>query len=410
MADLETKYCVRCGKVMKITDFYSSNNKEKYPDGRVDLCKPCFVAHLDNWDPETYLPLLQEVDVPQVPDEWNSLLAKQAANPEKMTATTIIGKQLSKMKLKKWNQYRWADTENLQKLKEKQAREQLEKQGKSASEIDEIIAAGASATVQRPEPPQDIPSPVSTPSVSNKPSKVFTPLGEQDLGFELTDEDINYLRLKWGNTYRPFEWVTLEKLYQDMMASYDIQTAGHIDTLKMICKTSLKANQLLDIGDVQGALQMTKAYDTLMKSGKFTAAQNKAESGEYVDSIAEIAMMCEKQGFIPRFYEDQPNDKVDWVIKDNQNYAKKLITEEMNLGDMLDRAIRQIEEDKTKAEDAEADDGSFEEELFSDENTELTDEDLIKFREFEEELELKDKREIAKNDKKVIWRGEDKDE
>jgi len=49
------------------------------------------------------------------------------------------------------------------------------------------------------------------------------------------------LRLKWGK-YRDEEWVQLEQLYNDMMNSYDIQTAGHIDTLKMVCKTSLKAN------------------------------------------------------------------------------------------------------------------------------------------------------------------------
>lgn len=55
-----------------------------------------------------------------------------------------------------------------------------------------------------------------------------------------------------------------------MMESYDIQSAGHIDTLKMICKTSLKANQLLDMGDVDGAQKMIKMYDTLMKSGKFS--------------------------------------------------------------------------------------------------------------------------------------------
>ena len=53
--------------------------------------------------------------------------------------------------------------------------------------------------------------------------------------------------------YRPEEWIRLEQLYEEMMGSYDIQTAGHIDTLKLMCKTSLKANQLLDIGDVDGA-------------------------------------------------------------------------------------------------------------------------------------------------------------
>jgi transposase len=50
------------------------------------------VAHLDNWNPETYLPLLEECDVPYVPEEWNSLLEKWGANPAKMTPTTIIGK------------------------------------------------------------------------------------------------------------------------------------------------------------------------------------------------------------------------------------------------------------------------------------------------------------------------------
>jgi len=46
-----------------------------------------------------------------------------------------------------------------------------------------------------------------------------------------------------------------------MMNSYDIQTAGHIDTLKLICKTSLKANQLIDLGDIDGYQKMSKVYD-----------------------------------------------------------------------------------------------------------------------------------------------------
>jgi hypothetical protein len=89
---------------------------------------------------------------------------------------------------------------------------------------------------------------------------------------DLTDEERIYLRLKWGKTYKPEEWVRLEQLYTEMMESYDIQAAGHIDTLKLICKASLKSNQLLDIGDIEGAQKAIKMYDSLMKSGKFTAA------------------------------------------------------------------------------------------------------------------------------------------
>jgi len=51
-----------------------------------------------------------------------------------------------------------------------------------------------------------------------------------------------------------------------------------------------------------------------MKSGKFTAAQNKTESGNVVDSISELIAMCERDGFFPRYYVDGPQDKVDRTI------------------------------------------------------------------------------------------------
>ena len=197
-----------------------------------------------------------------------------------------------------------------------------------------------------------------------------------------------YLKVKWGNTYREDEWVQLERLYTDMMNSYDIQTAGHKDTLKLICKTSLKANQLIDIGDVDGYQKVSKVYDGLMKSGKFTAAQNKAEQGEYIDSISELVMICETDGFIPRYYVDEPKDKVDRVLQDLQTYTRSLIMEETNLGNMIDAALQQIQIDNEKAskinlDDADDDDTTaLENELFNSEpitEDSITDEDMEDF-------------------------------
>ena len=125
-----------------------------------------------------------------------------------------------------------------------------------------------------------------------------------------------------------------------MMKSYDIQTAGHIDTLKKICKTSLKSDQLLDIGDVDGAQKMIKMYDTLMTSGQFTEAQNKAEKGDIVDSVSEIVNMCERDGFIPRYYVDGAQDKVDRVLEDLQKYTRTLVVEEMGLGPMIEKVAK----------------------------------------------------------------------
>lgn len=178
------------------------------------------------------------------------------------------------------------------------------------------------------------------------------------------------------------------------MESYDIQTAGHKDTLKKLAKTSLKLDQLIDLGDVDGAQKMQKMYDSLMKSGKFTAAQNKAENGEIVDSISELVMMCEKDGFIPRYYVDSPKDKVDRVLQDLQGYTKSLITEETNIGNLIENAVKQIEEDKRREAEMDADAASdediLEDALFNDDINYIADGEFEEFGEFEDELEKAD--------------------
>jgi hypothetical protein len=67
--------------------------------------------HIDNWKPDTYMPILKEVDVPYIPDEWNKLLAKYAKDRTKVTGMTIFGRYLAKMRLNQYNEYRWKDTE-----------------------------------------------------------------------------------------------------------------------------------------------------------------------------------------------------------------------------------------------------------------------------------------------------------
>nr|DAH81398.1 MAG TPA: TFIIB Transcription factor zinc-finger [Caudoviricetes sp.] len=108
-------FCKKCGKTMKDSEFYTSKNIEKYPpDGKMDTCKKCLTMHVDNWDPETFKWILQEIDVPYIKEEWDALLEKWAKNPEKVTGLTILGRYLSKMKLKQWSQYSWKDTEALE--------------------------------------------------------------------------------------------------------------------------------------------------------------------------------------------------------------------------------------------------------------------------------------------------------
>ena len=352
----EAFYCEKCKRTMDGNQFYGTNNLEKYSDGKLRTCKKCITMHIDNFDSNTYLWILQECDVPYVPEEWNKLLTSYGKDRSKLTGTTIIGRYLSKMKLKQFKNYRWKDTEFLQEVANKRIEETMKRQGYEAAEIAQTLA-----TASIPIPTGPIEQPIykeDNPFLSSGAEDYFAEQsgGMDDFNDDLTEEDRTYLRLKWGKTYKPEEWIRLEQLYEEMMASYDIQGAGHIDTLKLVCKTSLKANQLIDIGDIEGFQKMSKVYDSLMKSGKFTAAQNKAESGEFVDSIGELIELCEKEGYIERYYIESPKDKVDLTIADMQRYTKTLIEEETNLPIMVEKALREIDkEDKDSAANTEDD-------------------------------------------------------
>ena len=340
MADGKTLYCKTCNRTMDENQFYQTKRTDKYVDGFLPECKKCLTRHVDNWDPKTYLWILEEIDVPYIEEEWTTLLERYAKDPKKVTGMTILGRYLSKMKLKQFKEFGWNDTERLKLEADAKKAEVMARQGYSGEEIDAAIESGT-----MPEKPVEFQTETSaTPIDLNEP---------EFFNDDLTEEDKKYLTIKWGKAYSPYEWVQLEKLYQEMMAAFDIVTPAHEDYLKLICKTSLKCHQLVDLGDIEGFQKMSKVYDTLMKSAKFTAAQNKAESGEYVSAIDEFILMCEREGFIPRYYVDEPKDKPDETLADLRNYTHRLVTEEMNLGNLIESAARTMAREEAKEEDEE---------------------------------------------------------
>lgn len=396
MPEKVQRYCTKCHRTKDEGNFYTSNNLEKYPEGRLNECKECLTMHVDNWNPDTFMWILQECDVPYIPKEWEKLMASYCKDPSTVTGMTIMGRYLSKMKLKQWKKWRWKDTAFLQELANNELEQTMKRQGFDAQQIEEAVQNNSFSVpeheLERPPAPEPTPPADYFDTICDVPE-------DTSIIDSLTDEDKLYLRMKWGKTYKPDEWVQLEKLYNDMMQSYDIQGAGHEDTLKLVCKTSLKSNQLLDMGDVEGAQKMVKMYDMLMKSGKFTASQNKGENNEFVDSIAEIVAICEKDGFIPRYYTDGPQDKVDRTIQDLQKYTHTLVMDEMNLGNLIENAVRQIQADKEKEElrdaDAAGDDEALEAELFEEDDALLNDEDFIQLRQMVEDDEEDDEEFLA---------------
>ena len=345
-------YCSKCGKTMAVSSFYT------YKDGsKCELCKACLTMHVNNFDTSTFLWLLEKFDVPYIEAEWNTLRDRAyQKDPYKMTGMSVFGKYLSKMKLKQWKEYGWADTERLKTLAEERAKqyglpEDIKKQQmeemKEAYERGEINEAQWQTyqQVEAPKPKIDFDNPTQMAGDGVYPvNGHFEQVDIPDVGADLTEEDKIYLAVKWGRLYKAEEWVALEKLYNEFMESFDIQGAARIDTLKMICKTSLKMNAAIDCGDTDTYQKLSRVYDAMMKSAKFTEAQNKNDKAEFADSAGQIVAYCEKEGGqIPKFEITVDQDIIDTVISDLKKYNKSLIYEDKSLAQEIEQYLKNRE-------------------------------------------------------------------
>ena len=357
---MANKLCQKCGKMLdEDTQFYT------YKDGtKTEMCKKCLTMHIDNFDESTYLWLLEKMDVPYIPEEWNVLRERAYAKNPNLNGMSVFGKYLSKMKLKQYKQYGWADTDKLNALNDekraiqKKEREKFEEEIKKQFEAGEIGEAEYKTMISAETQNKEYMSrPIAQPEFSQ--DKYFSENNEivqeqmNSLISELTQEDKKVLAMKWGVLYRPEEWIELEKDYNNMMNSFDIQDADTINTLILICKTNLKMNQALDAGDIEGYQKLSKVSESLRKSAKFTAAQNKEQKNDYVDCVGELVTMCEKDGFIPRFETDIPQDKVDLTLKDMENYLYKLVTQDLGFGQQIEDALKKIQIQKEMNENVE---------------------------------------------------------
>ena len=392
--------CERCKKNMDEGQFYT------YKDGRkTELCKKCLTMHINNFDPSTFLWLLEKMDVPYVPEEWNVLRDRAyAKDPLKMNGMSVFGKYLSKMKLKQWKDYGWADTERLQEENRKKAEEKAEeiaereadaKERFERGEISEAQYKTLTSTEKQFEnrimmPPGSVPGGIA-PNAFNE-NNFMSEEELPDPALDLTQDDKVYLAMKWGRLYKPNEWIELEKKYNEMMNSFDIQDSDTTGTLILICKTYLKMNQAIDCGDMEGYGKLSRVYDSLRKSAKFTAAQKKEQKEDYVDSVGALVAMCEREGgFIPRFATDIPQDKVDATLQDMNNYIKKLVTQDLGFGQQIEDSLKkiQIQKEMNDAEQSAIENGD-EVPMLNDENFADYYEDVAEQKEQDKDISTKE--------------------
>ena len=168
---------------MDSDQFYMSKRIDKYPpDGHLSECKKCLTRHVDNWDPQTFLWILEEIDVPYIEDEWTKLMDKYCQDRTKVTGTTVLGRYLSKMKLKQFKDKHWSDTAKIKAEQDQKKKDAMIRQGYDEETIQQAIDTGT-----MPDKPEGY-VPPSAASQNNAPESIdmLEPEGFID---DLTDDD-----------------------------------------------------------------------------------------------------------------------------------------------------------------------------------------------------------------------------
>jgi hypothetical protein len=327
---------------------------------RADMCKVCLTMHIDNRKIDTFLWILEMFDVPYIEKKWVEMSNKiYLKDPAKFGPGSVIGQYLRSMNMAQYKEYGYADSDKLNfadKKIDQEAAARREQQG-----INEEYEQGLLDKLESGEISQaEYDTLTRTNVVGETPTPTFvTPfidfsLDENEIAAQLSQEEMQYLMLKWGGHYKPSEWVAMEEMYNRYAGEFELNVDRE-ETLKKMCRTSVKMDQSLDIGDVSAY----KAYSAVMKdlrtSGKFTEAQNKEDKVRYLDSIGELVALCEKEGGIIEQYrfnpDEYPQDKVDFTLKDLKAYTYNLVTNELGLGDLIESYIEKLEKAENNNDD-----------------------------------------------------------
>lgn len=314
---VEKIHCIRCNRSLNRNQFYLDKDRQPF-----SKCKKCLTSSVDLDSASTIYAILQEVDIPYIPSEFNTL--KERYGEGKNANQTVVGRYIGKMKLEQYKKLRFSDTDRI--VEEERIKKEKSNQLKT-QQFEQFLADGMSE--------------------SEAAEQVKEP--EFDFGDLFTKEEKKQLQIKWGKHYSSEELMQLETFYTNMHASFDIETASHEDYLMQIAKVSLRMHAAINIGDFESHTKLSGTYDKLMKSAKFTASQLKEEE-KFIDSISEMVRLCEEEGFIPIYVAKQPMDIVDVTIRDLKLYTKNLIEKEYNLGQLIEQSMEQIklEEEKDK--------------------------------------------------------------
>ena len=109
---------------------------------------------------------------------------------------------------------------------------------------------------------------------------------------------------------------------------------------------------------------LISSYNDLAKAADFSS-KTARNAGDF-ESVGELCAYLEKKGFMNEFYNWREKDQIDLVMKNLQNYTKRIVVGETNIAEELNEKLNQIQT-MNKLEDFNEDDERYERIVVDDE-------------------------------------------
>lgn len=130
----------------------------------------------------------------------------------------------------------------------------------------------------------------------------------------------------------------LENFYNDLCTTQNLVSATQRDDAKRLCEVGLLATKKIRAGlDAKNEMAI---YHNIVKTEGFEP-KNAKNIGDF-DSVGELYTWLEKRGWKPKWH-TEPQDSVDFTIKNIQKYLQRLVAGEGALADQVENRRKQLE-------------------------------------------------------------------
>lgn len=285
---VKRKDCKSCGKSKLLNDYYTSTSIMF--DGYVPICKKCLKEMIDENNIESVKTTLQRIDKPFIAKVW-----KSAEENESETVGTYFRMINSLQQYKKSS---WADSD----FEGENETDIYKHKFDDIDDMDEIVT---------------------------------------DTGVIKLTKDI---AMKFGSGYTNREYLSMEKFYQDMTFSHDINTPQLKKQLIYLCKLQVWMDRALEQGNDTAFKNYNDRYEKILDSSGFKPKDRKNSSEQSgMRSFGMVFEEVEKRGYVEPKPIEERMDMVDIVILEHLNYVRKLLGHE-RLTDVPEDIHERLEE------------------------------------------------------------------